>query len=168
LFAAYSGGVVIATFGFWYFLPIGIVLSYVSLTDEAPEPWLSCLTAALLALCLFIGWLWQYALSCLCYVVLKIFWSNPPRFLSVSLHWKSVTRNFAIIAIASIPLALIMLLKVGMRVYLEVELENWIQQPIDLVEKYSFGERLVSLSWLWFIAAVYSSQLLTPKRHSSV
>jgi hypothetical protein len=162
--AAYAGGVVIPTFLFWYLLPIGAVLSFVSLTDAGIELWLPGLIVFLLALCLFLGWLWYYALSCLCYAALKIFWSNPPKFLAVSLHWKSVTRNFGTIAISSIPLALVILLRVGGRAYFEVVLEDWSEQPVNLVEKYPLSEWLVKLSWLWFITAVYASQLLQPRR----
>jgi hypothetical protein len=142
---AYAG-VLLFPFFFWS----AFLLSIVSTCLGDVETSIILLISAIGMLLMGVG---AYQLILLLYgLVLKVFWTNPPRAIAPP-KFKASLHSFGILTFATLPLAIIYCVIIAAEVHVETSTGMEIMKRPDFMAHF-----LMRFFWLWLIAAAYLYQ----------
>lgn len=156
MIATYLGGMVFA-FAFWFLLINSLILFGLTLHTDSfvlALPGIFFLVAGLIFYVIQLG-VWS--------LFLKILWSKPPQFFRVK--WSRFWIDFSISVVATLPIALVFILKFGYQDSWKVFLTK-----ASIHSEYLLGVRqtvpnfLIQFAWLWFICAACLIQWQQPKK----
>ena len=105
----------------------------------------SSLLFLLLSLLWFLLWSAAYAL------LLRLFWSSPPKWLRLPSFATLVNRDFGILISASLPVAITCFVRFGLRFHPHFYSADF--SSFRLRDEYSLF--VLEAFWLWFVAAVF-------------
>ncbi len=139
LIASYCGAVVFM-FVFWVDIFIAIFLSIATLNSTP-------LIFGFFGLgILFVGLVWFILTAFVWAGILRLFWSDPPKWISPTLDIQTIALNYGISVWATLPISIIWFIKVSANAQLDLLdfPKVFRTYPPDLI---------ISLFWLWFIVA---------------
>lgn len=139
---AYATAAVVPAFEVWRCFLLGCLLTF-SDVEERLVVFAVALLSLVLALLWFLFCAGAYSL------LLRLFWSHPPKSLKLPKLPMLVNRDFGILIAAVLPVAITFFSHVGLRASLYYGL------PTLSSFKVSYELFLLESSWLWFISAVF-------------
>lgn len=153
---AYGCGTVIFSSATWQFLLIGGIAG---VSGGGIESFGFCLMISVGTLAVSIAWflLWTGLYS----VVLKLLWAKPPRWLALPTQSTLANRDFPILTLSTLPVAVLFLLHIA----LNASLRHTLQSPPPL--RLGYDAFLLKFFWLWFVSAtsLYHRWPQTGRKH---
>ena len=139
---AYGCATVVMSAAVWQFLLIGGIAG---LAGAGLEGFGFCLMLSAVALSMSIIWflLWTGIYG----LVLKLLWSKPPKWLALPDAITLAQRDFPILTLSTLPIAILFLLRIA----LNVSLRQSLQSPPSF--SLSYDAFFLKFFWLWLMSA---------------